>query len=201
MYWLSSIPFVLGLIGAIILGISAADKGVSGFDRLTTSPTDFNAPGSTTVHLSDRAGGAIYVQTARNRIEMTGPSAADVTCKVRAPNGSFLSVSGEGDVFTLTNNGDSYRAIYRFPVDRPGDYAVSCVLTGQGKGPAALAVGPRVAATDVLSFFGRAGGAILSLMLGAGLSALFAALVAMARRRSRTRLAAADQTQGSSSPA
>jgi len=189
LYAAACLPAVVGVIAAILLAAGAIDSGGSDFDRLTTAPTEFNAPGTTTVHLTDHHGATIYLHASSNGYETGSATPDDLSCTVRAPSGASVALHSSLGAFTLTRSGETYRALYSFPVTQTGDYTTTCSRSGTNQGPIPLGVGPRLSAGDIVGLFAKIGGAIGSIVLGLGISSVLCVLVLLARRRSRTRLA------------
>jgi hypothetical protein len=171
-YWLSAIPFVLGLV-AMTVFIVLAVKAFPG------DPDEFTAPGGPTLTLEEGEKKTIYRQTSG-----FGASTAEPRCRVVDAATERPLELDEAGSFTFTTGGDEYAAELHFEAPSAGSYEVDCAGPFGGS-EQALAVGDRVS----FGSFGLAiGGAIAAPLLGFLISVVMAIIVAVRRNRHKKRL-------------
>ncbi len=173
-YWLSLLPFVIGLVAATLLGIAT-------INAFPDEPDGFTAPGGPTERLE---GGEDYTIFTREPEfgSSASPSAPDCDV-VSLPGGDRVPLRDAGNT-TLTFAGDEYKTQLHLTAPRSGRYEVSCDPQG-AFGTTSLAFGER----PNLGRFGLLlGSAIASIALGVLLAIVWAVVVALRRHRHKRRL-------------
>ena len=182
-YWLSLLPFVIGVVATTLLAIAAVNT-------FPDEPKAFRAPGTLTERLE---GGKDYtIFTRRRDANFDFSDAPTPDCEVVSlPGGDRVELDDAGNV-TITRDEWEYKTKLHLKAPRTGRYEVSCE-PGPAFGATGLAFGER----PNLGRFGvLLGSAIGSFVLALLLSGAIALIVAVRRHRHKRRLQ--DEAMGAS---
>jgi hypothetical protein len=152
-------------------------------DDLNGPLTELDAPGEVTVELAAGDERTIYRQ-----VGVPGAGAISASdepdCEVTGPGGGRIEV---GDAFdwTLTRDGDRYRALYDFDASASGGYRVSCGAARGASGRTPLVVGEQISLFGIL---GRMGAALAVFFGGGGIAVAIAIVTAVMRDGHKRRL-------------
>jgi hypothetical protein len=185
-YWLSPIPFVVGLAVCAFFVVMLVD-------RLDFNLQHFAAGSSKVVHVEAGKQRGIYAQTSGGRVTVSGVGIVS-SCSVRAVgSGAPLAVHPVTTSFTLTLNSDVYDERFWFEPSQTGDYTVSC----QGREGTPLAVGPHL---GFRGLFLPIIGIVIAFLVGLG-GSIATVIVTAVRRSNHKKRIQAEMIYGQQRPA